>query len=157
MITTTDNKFYLSKEGLTKAKQEYNKLLEFKKSKTKGEVPAILHSEDVNPEYITFQEDLSILDARLAEYENILKNSEIIKSPSKEKRGEICLGAKIVCEVGGERDEFVIVGSLESNPSLGKISNVSPVGSTLLGHKAGDIVTVNSSIKVTYKVLKISY
>ncbi len=152
-----NTKIYVTQQGLKKVKDEHAKLLEFKHSKTRGEVPSILHSEEPNPEYLAFQEDMSLLEARLAEYENILNNIELIKAPRENERNKVCLGATILCEVDGQKDEFTIVGSLESNPSLGKISNESPVGTALLGHQKGETVTVNSSIAVTYKILKISY
>lgn len=154
MATTT---YYLTKEGLEKVKKEHQKLLDFKKAKTKDEVPSIWHSEDVNPEYLSFQEDMSLMEARIVEYENILRNAELIKKPQKEKQDTIQLGATVVCEVGGEKDEFVLVGSLEANPALGKISDESPVGKALLDSRVGDVITVNSSVKVSYKILKISY
>lgn len=156
-IPMAENKFYLTKEGLEKIKKDYNSLLEFRKMKTTGEVPSIWHSEDVNPEYLSFQEDMSVLEARLTEYENTLKNVELITLPHKEKRQEICLGATVVCEVEGDKDEFTIIGSLEANPSLGNISNESPVGKALLGHRVGDTVTVHSSVAVSYKILRVSY
>lgn len=152
-----EKKFYLTKEGLEKIKKEYADLKNLKLSKTKGEIPKIWHSEDLNPEYISFQEDLSFLETRLVELENIFKNAELIKSPPKEKRGIVNLGATILVEVDGQNDEFTIIGSLEANPSLGKISNESPVGGALLGHQAGDEVVVSSPIKTIYKIKKIRY
>src|SRR3989344_1563690 len=148
----TMNRFYVTKKGLEKVKAEYEKLRDFKRQKTMGETPNLLHSEDANPEYLAFQEDMSLLDARLAEYENILQNAELIKKPAKEKAGFVGLGATVVCEVDGDKDEFTLVGSLESNPAAGRISNESPVGKALLGRKVGDAVTVNSSVVVTYKI-----
>jgi len=151
------NKFYVTKQGLERVQKEYEKLKEFKHQKTMGETPNILHSEDANPEYLAFQEDMSLLDARLAEYENILQNTELIKKPAKDKIECVDLGATVICEVDGDKDEFTLVGSLESNPAAGRISNESPVGKALMGHKVGEEVTVNSSVVVTYKILKISY
>ena len=153
----TENKYYLTKEGLEKVKKDYNSLLEFRKMKTTGEVPSIWHSEDVNPEYLSFQEDMSVLEARLTEYENILKNVELITIPPKEKRHEVFLGANMVVDVDGETGKFQIVGTLESQPLLGKISNESPVGKALLGHKAGDTVVVSSTMKTRYKIVKVWY
>jgi len=153
-----EKKFYLTKEGLERMKKEYHDLRELKLAKTKGESPKILHSEDLNPEYLAFQEDLSFLEIRLSELENILKNAELIKSPtSKDKQKIINLGATVLVEVDGQKDEFTLVGSLEANPSLGKISNESPVGRALLGHKIGDQVTVSSPIQTIYKIKKIKY
>ena len=123
-----EKKFYLTKQGLEKIKKEYQDLKSLKLAKTKGEIPKIWHSEDINPEYLSFREDLSFLETRIAELENILKNVDLIKPPPKEKRGFVNLGAKVLVKVDGQTDEFEIVGSLEANPSLGKISNESRWG-----------------------------
>jgi len=152
-----EEKFYLTTEGLEKIKKEHQDLKSLKLAKTKGEIPKIWHSEDINPEYLSFREDLSFLETRIAELENIFKNVEIVKLPPKEKRGFVNLGANVLVEVDGQTDEFAIVGSLEANPSLGKISNESPVGKALLGHQAGDEVLVSSPIKTIYRIKKIRY
>jgi transcription elongation factor GreA len=152
-----EKKFYLTKEGLERIKKEYRDLKELKLAKTKGESPKILHSEDLNPEYLAFQEDVSFLGARIIELENILKNVELIKPPKKEKQNIVNLGATVLVEVDGQNDEFTLVGSLEANPSIGKISNESPVGKALLGHRVGDEVIVSSPIKTIYKIRKIRY
>jgi len=152
-----EKKFYLTEQGLERIKKEYQDLKNLKLSKTKGEIPKIWQSEDLNPEYLSFQEDLSFLETRIAELENILKNAELIKPPPKERQNVVNLGAQVIVEVDGQTDEFTIVGTLEANPALGKISNESPVGRTLLGHRAGEEVVVSSSIQTIYKIKKIKY
>ncbi|MDD2696748.1 MAG: transcription elongation factor GreA [Candidatus Pacebacteria bacterium] len=152
-----EKKFYLTKEGLEKIKKEFKGLKELKLAKTKGESPRILQSEDLNPEYLAFQEDVSFLESRITELENIIKNAELITSPSKSNQNMVDLGATILVEVDGQKDEFTLVGSLEANPSIGKISNESPVGRALLGHKVGDQVLVSSPIQTIYKIKKIKY
>lgn len=152
-----EKKFYLTKEGLEGIKKECKDLKALKLAKTKGESPKVLHSEDLNPEYLAFREDLNFLEVRIFELENILKNTELIKPPKKEKQNTINLGATILVEIGGQNDEFILVGSLEANPSMGKISNESPVGKALLGHKTGDEVLISSPIKTIYKIKKIKY
>jgi len=154
----SSKKKYLTKKGLNKLKKKYKSLLKsFKEMKSKGKIPKILHSEDANPEYISFQEDLNFLEARIARIEEALSNAEIIKKPPKEERGEIRVGATIKVKVDGEPDEFTIVGSAEADPSKGKISYECPVGKALLGHKEGEEVEVSSPTKVTYKIKRISY
>lgn len=150
-------KFYLTTKGLDALKKEYRVLKDLRLAKTKGEVPKTWESEDLNPEYLSFREDLSFLETRIAELENILKNTELIKAPPGKKRGVIDLGATVEVKVDGERDEFTIVGTLEANPSLGKISNESPVGRALLGHKIGEEVIISSPVKTIYKIKKIKY
>jgi len=153
-----EKKFYLTKKGLERIKKEYEELKNLKISKTKGEVPKILHSGDLNPEYLSFREDLSFLEVRIAELENILKNFELIKVPSEEKQNIVDLGATVTLEEkDGQINEFMIVGTLEANPSEGKISSESPVGKALLGHKIGEEVLITSPIKVLYQIKKIRY
>ena len=154
---TEEKKFYLTKQGLEKIKKEYQDLKDLKFAKTKGEIPKIWHSEDINPEYLSFREDLSFLETRIVELENILKNVELIKPPPKERQNIVNLGATILVEVEGQKDEFTLVSSLEANPSIGRISNESPVGRALLGHKVGEMITVQSAMKTTYKIKKIKY
>lgn len=154
-----EKKFYLTKKGLERLKKEYEQLKELRLTKIKGkETPKILHSEDVNPEYLIFQEDLSFLESRIADLEYILKNVILIKPPPKEKRNVVNLGATVTLEErDGQVNEFTIVGTLEANPGEGKISSESPVGKALLGKKIGDEVLITSPIKVAYKIKKIKY
>jgi len=152
-----ERKFYLTKEGLVRMEKEYKDLKALKLAKTRGESPKILHSEALNPEYLAFQEDLSFLESRIIELENILKNVALIKIPPKIKQNIVNLGATVMAEVDGQNDEFTLVGSLEANPAAGKISNESPVGKVLLGSKIGDKVVVSSPIKTTYRIKRIRY
>ncbi|MEK7540745.1 MAG: GreA/GreB family elongation factor [Patescibacteria group bacterium] len=153
-----EKKFYLTKQKLKELEQEHEDLVAFEKSKTMGgEAPRVLESEDLNPEFLSFQEDMSFLRSRITELENILSNYELIKNPSKQNKDIIGLGAKVLVSVDGTKDEFVITGTLEANPSLGKISNESPVGKALMGHKIGEEVIISSPVKTVYKIKKIKY
>jgi len=151
-------KFYLTKEGLERFKKEYQELKNLRELKTRGEIPKILHSEDLNPEYFSLQEDLSFLEFRIAELEEILKNAQLIKAPPKEKQNIVNLGAIVTLEESdGQINEFMIVGSLEANPNEGKISSESPVGKAIFGKKVGDEILITSPIRVIYKIKKIKY
>ncbi len=86
-----------------------------------------------------------------------MKNSEIIKKPTGKKAEIVGLGATVLVEVDGDKDEFTLVGSYEANPVLGKISNNSPVGKALMGHKKEEEVIISSPIKSIYKIKKIKY
>lgn len=149
---------YITKEKLQELKKEYDELMVFEKQKTVGqEAPKLFESEDMNPEFVSFQEDIGFLRSRIDELRNIIDNHELIKSPGKDKQGVIAVGASVKIDVNGEKDEFVIVGTLEANPALGKISNESPVGRALLGHKLGDEVVIPTPVKTTYKIKGIKY
>ena len=153
-----EKRIYLTKQKLKELEQEYKSLVVFERNKIMGEeAPKVLESEDLNPEFLSFQEDMSFLRSRIVELENILDNHELIKSPSKQNKNIIGLGAKVLVGIDGEKDEFIITGTLEANPSLGKISNESPVGKALMGRKVGEEVIVSSPIKTIYKIKKIKY
>jgi len=151
-------KYYLTKQGLKRLKKEYEDLKKIRMAKTKGDSPQLLQSDDLNPEYIVFREDLSFLESRIIDLEHILKNIELIKLPPKNKRNIVHIGATVTLEeAGGQINEFTVVGTLEANPDEGKISSDSPIGRILLGRKVNDVLEVTSPIKVAYKVKKIKY
>jgi transcription elongation factor GreA len=153
-----EEKFYLTKEGLEKIKKEYEELKALRLKKIKERRPEILHSEDSNPEYFAFQEDMGLVDSKMAELKNVIDHAVVIKPPPKEKQNIVNLGATVTLqEVDGQINEYMIVSTLEANPNEGKISSVSPVGKALLGKKIGEEVTITSPIKVVYKIKKIKY
>ena len=150
--------FYVTKAKLRELKKEYEELTDIERKKSLNEpVPKIFESEDLNPEFVSFQEDIGILRSRIDELKNIMDSHEIIKKPSKEKQGIIDIGARVAIDVNGQKDEFTIVGTLEANPAAEKISNESPVGKALLGHKAGDEITISAPSKTVYKIKNIKY
>jgi transcription elongation factor GreA len=158
MGNNMNGKFYLTKEGLKKLKEEYEALKELWKKKTSKEIPEILHSEDLNPEYLVFLEDLNLLEARLRELDETLKNAKLIKPPPKEKQNTIQLGATVTVEdEKGQINKFTVVGSVEADPLQGKISIDSPVGKALLGKKVGERVVISFPIKAVYKIKNIKY
>ena len=151
--------FYVTKGKLQDLKKEYAELTAFERHRTVGEeAPKILESEDVNPEFISFQEDMDALRSRINHLEDVFDNHQLIRKPAKEKQYLIDLGAKVKVEASGKNDEFTIVGTLEANPDIGKISNESPVGNALLGHKVGDEIVVGGEAeKKKYKIKGIKY
>lgn len=149
--------FHITKEKLKELKKEYEELMDLERRKSAGEAPKIFESEDLNLEFISFQEDLSFLKSRISELNNILQHYELIKPPPKGQQNIVGLGAKIKVSIDEKKDEFTIVGTLEANPALGKISNESPVGKALLGHKVGEEIIVSSPIRTVYKIKNIKY
>ncbi|MBU3918629.1 GreA/GreB family elongation factor [Patescibacteria group bacterium] len=152
----TENKQYLTNKGLQKLEQELENLKNARDIKKKDEA-VIPSSQTIDSEFATFQEDLNLLEARIDELESILKNYVLIVLPPTNRRKIVDLGATVILEVEGQKTEFTIVGSIEANPTLGRISHRSPVGNSLLGSKAGDEVRVQSAVKTIYKIKKIIY
>lgn len=151
-------KFYLTQKGLAEIKREYQVLKKLRQSKVGEESPRVLHSDELAPEYLAFKEDLDLLELRIARLEEILKNVELIKLPPKEKQNEIYLGAKVSAEMDGHMEEFLILGTLEADPSESKISDESPIGKALLGKKIGETVQIKTNlVNCSCKIIKVKY
>jgi transcription elongation factor GreA len=144
------SKYYISKKKLKEIEEELENLKKIRKESFSSNSPNIFEGEDINPDFTSYQDDLSNLDFRVEELENILKNYIIIEAP--EEKDKVNLGASVIFKNGSSKEEELkIVGTLEANPFEGKISNESPVGMAFLGKKIGDVVLVgeNNSYKIT--------
>jgi transcription elongation factor GreA len=149
--------FYLTKKGLEKLKKEYEELCAQKQKKLKSAPAEIFHSEDLNPEYITFLEEIEVLEKRIDQLKQILSQAKIIKSPTKGKE-IIQPGATIFLEdKKGKLTKFTIVGSLEADPLKRKISIDSPLAQALLGKKKGETVFLPFRKKTPFLIKEISY
>ena len=110
-----------------------------------------------NSEYDDAKEAQANNEFRIAEIEKILKNAEVVVEDEVDlDKISVGCSVKIYDEEYEEEMEYKIVGSSEANSLKGKISNESPVGHALLGHKVGDEVTVETQAgEIHYKVLSI--
>ena len=110
-----------------------------------------------NAEYDAAKDEQRDIEARIEELENLLKNVEVVDEDEVEV-DKINVGCRVRLfdEAYDEEVEFYIVGSTEADSLKGKISNESPVGVALIGHKVGETVEVETQYGVeTYKVLEI--
>jgi transcription elongation factor GreA len=129
-------------------KDRYNELeRELKELKTTGrtDIAAQLkHAKELgdlseNAEYEEVRNEQTRLEQKIRQFEEILRNSKIIEAES--GKDLIRIGSKVKVKRNGETISYTIVGSDETNPSEGRISNESPIGRGLLGKKVGDVVT----------------
>lgn len=107
-------------------------------------------------EYDDAKQEQGMIEGRILEIEDILRRATIIDESAAQASGRVVLGSRVEVDQDGALRKFQIVGAPEADPANGKISNESPVGSSLLGRTVGDTVEVNvprGVIKV--KVLKI--
>ena len=97
------------------------------------------------------------IEAEIAEIEVKLRNCEIInKKDISTSSVSVGCTVKLYDETFDEEVEYQIIGSTESDPLKGLISNESPVGKALLGKKKGDVVTVTTpGGEIEYKILSI--
>ncbi len=88
---------------------------------------------------------------KISKIEYILNRADIIETNT--KSDEIQIGSLVKLEIDGKIKQYQILGSAETDPSKGKISYISPLGSSLLGKKIGEFVSINNSKK--YKIIEI--
>ncbi len=106
-----------------------------------------------NAEYHQAREDMSWAQGRLVELEQIINNAKIFTSQS---TGVIGVGNSVKVKIADKLRELTIVGPQEVAPALGLISNESPLGEALLGHKMGDRVEVTVPAgKQVYEIIEI--
>ncbi len=111
-----------------------------------------------NSEYDDAKNEQAKIEARIVELEAMLKNVEIIKD-IKGAAKTVVVGVKVMVydEEFDEELTYHIVGSTEADPASDKISDESPVGKALLGHKVNDVVTVEAPAgEIKLKIVKIS-
>lgn len=93
-----------------------------------------------NEEYSSARNEQKLTENRILEIQEILKNAKIIKAG---KRTTISLGTNVKLDLGGRKLEYTVVGATEADPLKGKISNESPIGKVILGHKEGETLDFN--------------
>lgn len=111
-----------------------------------------------NSEYDEAKNEQAKIEARIVEIEAMLKNVEIISSiKGAAKTVMVGVKVKVYDEEFDEECEYLVVGSTEADPRQNKISDESPVGKALLGHKVGDEVIVEAPAgEIKLKILGIS-
>jgi len=105
-----------------------------------------------NAEYHDAKDQLSLIDTRIAEVRDLLHDVTVVE---KTEGTTIGLGSTVDVVIGGKLEKtFFIVGASEADPANGKISNESPIGKALFGHKKGDSVEVVTPAGVSVFVIK---
>jgi len=148
---------FITGEGMEKLKSECR---EIKEVKLKEVAQRIKEAKDLgdlseNAEYHEAKNEQSFLYGKLLDLEKKIREAQIIVKSA--GNGIISVGSCVMVENDGEKLNFDIVGSSESDPLGGKISIDSPLGSNLSGHKKGDIVVVSApSGQIKYKIISVS-
>ncbi len=154
-----EKKNILTYAGLTKYEEELHNLKVVRRQEVAQKIKEAREQGDLseNAEYDAAKDEQRDIEARIEELEKILKNAEVVVEEDIDL-DKINVGCKVkVLDIEfSEEIEYEIVGSQEANSLEGKISNESPVGSALIGHKVGDAVDVETAAgKFSYKILGI--
>jgi transcription elongation factor GreA len=150
----------LTPEGYKKLKAEIELLSTEKRREVAERIRVARQFGDIaeNAEYDDAKNDQMLLEHRIARLEEQLRNARVIEK--KEISSDVVsVGSTVrLRDVDAKQTvEYYIVGSAEANPSENKLSNESPVGKAILGHKKGETVEVTTprGARLKYKILEI--
>ena len=136
---------YLTRDGLARLESELNHL----RTVRRIEVTERLHNAkeltgtEESSDYEDAKREQAFVEGRILELETILKNPVIIDEHHAED-GRVSIGTRFTVRgESGEEDSYALVGTTEADATHGRISNESPVGSAVIGHKVGDTVEVS--------------
>ena len=145
-------KIYLTREGLEELKREYEELTKTKRPEVLNIVSQARNMGDLseNAEYTVAREELSFIDGRIDELEELLKQVVLINN---NHSSTIKLGSTVEVNTDSGREVFTVVGEWEADPKESKISHESPLGKALLGKKVGEKVEVEAPAgKIVYTI-----
>lgn len=154
-----EKKVVLTYNGLKKMEDELETLKTVRRKEVAEKIKEARGQGDLseNAEYDAAKEEQAEIEARIVVLEKMLRNAEVIDDD--DVSSEIISVGSIVKLYDIEFDETIeysIVGSAEVDPMHGKISNESPVGKGLLGHKAGETVVIEApSGEIKFRVEEI--
>lgn len=145
-------KIYLTRQGLEELKKEHEELTKTRRPDVLNRVSAARNMGDLseNAEYTVAREELSFIDGRIDELEELLKQAVIITN---NHSNTIKLGSIVKVNAGKEKETFTVVGEWEADPKEKKISHESPLGKALIGKKVGEKVEVEAPAgKIAYTI-----
>ena len=147
----------VTREGLEKMQKELDELRSTKRAEIAQRLKAAIAMGDLseNSEYDEAKNAQAFLEGRILQLEQQIRTAQVIEKMAKDR---VDVGSTVLIEDMEEhlQEKVTIVGSTESNPFEGRISNESPVGRALMGAKAGDTVEAEAPNGVLkYKVISI--
>jgi len=149
----------LTSEGYEKLKQEIDHLRGEKRREVAERIRVAREFGDIaeNAEYDDAKNEQAMLEHRIAQLEERLLSARVI-SKKEISKDTVSVGSKVRLRdmQANKSFEYHIVGSAEANPAENKLSNESPVGKAIMGHKKGDVVEVSAPRgALKFKILEI--
>lgn len=138
---------YITEEGFEKLQEE----LEYLRTTRRQEVAERLREAledgdsgvDADAECDAARNEQAFVEGRIQELERILANAKLIEED--QKQDVVHIGTKVTIQEDElDPESYTIVGAVEADPAKGLISNESPLGKALIGHKADEEVTVQA-------------
>lgn len=148
----------LTKSGYKALEDELRQLIEVEKPKYLKELTESRAQGDLseNADYDAARAKQAEVEGRIKEIENIIANAEIIEE-GKANTKKVGLGSTVTIRFleNNKEASYMIVGTVESDPVNGKISNSCPLGEALVGKTVGDIIEVKAIKTYKIEILKI--
>ncbi len=137
---------YLTAEGIKKLQEELDYLINIRRPEIARQIAEAKADGDVseNAGYEEAKNAQAFNEGRILTLKNILANAVVI--PENGSRETVDVGCKVTVRdvTYGDQETYTIVGSTEVDPGNGRISLKSPIGRALMGHRIGDVVTVQT-------------
>ena len=150
---------YLTKEGLDKLQAELEHLRTVRRHEVAESIQQSRERGGTvsNAEYEEARNELAFTEGRIQTLDNMVNNSIIIDENHAASADAVEVGATVTVQnQEGKSYQYTITGSAEADPSQGKISNVSPIGRSLLGKKVGEVTEVSApSGKIKLEIISI--
>ena len=148
MASSNSNRYKKSQERLEERKKELNYMETVREKEVSEQIKEARSFGDLseNSEYDEAKTEQGKLYSRIAEYKDLIEHAEIVDNVDHNlPKDAVTLGSVVMVKDLDEdfEDKYEIVGSQEANPREGRISDDSPVGKGLIGHRAGDTVTIS--------------
>ncbi len=147
----------LTPEGRQKLEDELHYLENEKRAEIGERIRIAREFGDIseNSEYDDAKNEQGMIEARIAQINRILSEATVVDTPKRSNR--VNIGSSVTVTMNGEQRMFTVVGSAEANIFEDKISNESPVGAALVGHRKGDELHVSgpTGCSIDLTILKI--
>ncbi len=155
---------YLTKDGFIKLQRELDELRSVKRQEVAERLREAMEDGELieNAEFESAKNEQSFVEGRIGELKQLLANAHIIDYDDEEngKCKYAQVGSTIFLREDGEKnsDKYIIVGAAEADPRSGLISNESPIGKAVLGHKAGEEIEIETPAgKLKFKITTVRY
>lgn len=160
-MASSNEEIVLTPAGLQKLQAELDELVNVRRPGVTERIREAKSLGDLseNFDYQDAKRDQSFVEGRIMQLKETLARARVV-TQAEMPDGSVGLGAVVdlVNVDSGNKSSYTIVGAAESDPRQGKISNKSPVGQALMGHKVGETVQINTPRGAqTYRVTAISY
>lgn len=159
-MASNSNDTILTSEGKAKLEEELHYLETVKRDEIGERIRVAREFGDIseNSEYDDAKNEQAFTEQRIAQINEILSNAQVVDAPKRGNKAVIGSTVTLVDAKGRERT-FTIVGGAEADAAEGKISNESPVGAAVLGHKKGDEISYEGPTgrKMTFTLSKVGH